>query len=92
MPIYEFHCENCQADFDDLVPAGTEHAPCPECGSERTVRRYSTPASNFKLVRSPGAARQQEARNAKLHADTKARFKARRQAQREARRKASGVG
>ena len=86
MPIYEFHCENCEADFDDLVAPGTEHAPCPECGSEQTVRRYS-PASTFKLVKSPGAARRQEARNAKLHADTKAGFKARRQAQRERKEK-----
>ena len=90
MPIYEFHCQNCEADFEDLVPAGTEHATCPECGSELTARRYSVPASSFKLVKSPGAARQQEARNAKLRADTKAQFKARRQAQRDAKRNAGG--
>jgi putative FmdB family regulatory protein len=86
MPIYDFECEDCGADFDDLVAAGTEHAVCPECGSERAVRRWSAPAATFKLVKSPGAARQQEARNAKLHADTKARFKERRRKQREARK------
>lgn len=92
MPIYEFECESCQAVFDDLVAAGTERVPCPECGSERTARRYSAPASTLKLVKSPGAARKQEARNAKLHADTKARFKARRQAQRDARKAGGGDG
>jgi putative FmdB family regulatory protein len=91
MPIYEFECEQCGADFDDLVSAGTEHAPCPRCGSERTARRFSAPASTFKLVKSPGAARQQEQRNAKLHADTRARFKERRQRAREAKRK-GGAG
>ncbi len=85
MPIYEFECEDCGAEFDDLVPAGTERSKCPQCGSERTARRWSAPASTFKLVKSPGAARQQEVRNAKLHADTKSKFKQRRQAQRDSR-------
>ena len=92
MPIYEFECGECDTVFDVLVPAGTEYATCPACASERPVRRYSAPASTFKLVKSPGAARQQEARNAKLHADTKARFKAQRKAKRDAKRKASGGG
>lgn len=92
MPIYEFECEECGAVFDALVDAGTETVECRSCGAGRTVRRYSPQASAFKLVKSPGTARQQEARNAKLHADTKAQFKARRKAQRDAKKKASGGG
>ena len=84
MPIYEFECEQCGNGFDDLVAVGTEHAECPECGSQQTKRRYSAPMSTFKLVKTPGAARQQEARNRKLHADTKSQFKARRQRARDA--------
>jgi putative FmdB family regulatory protein len=42
MPIYEFECEKCGASFEELVPAGTEAIPCPECGSGRTRRLIST--------------------------------------------------
>lgn len=94
MPIYEFQCEECGTGFEDLVAAGTEHAPCPDCGSGRTTRRFSAPASTFKFVKSPGNARKQEARNAKLHASTKARFKEGRRKAREAkaRQKEGGGG
>lgn len=92
MPIYEFECEHCGADFDALVDAGTSSVECRECGREGATRRYSAPASTFKLVKSPGAAQQQEVRNAKLHADTKATFKARRKRAREAKRQSGGGG
>lgn len=90
VPIYEFQCEDCGARFEGLFPAGTATAPCPECGSERTVRRLSAPGAPPQLVKSPGAARKQERANAKLHADTKARFKAARQRARDARRSPPG--
>jgi putative FmdB family regulatory protein len=92
MPIYEFECEACDAHFDDLVAAGTERAPCPECGSTRTKRRFSAPSPTFKLVKSPGNARKQEAKNARLHSATKARFKESRRRHREARRKGKPGG
>jgi putative FmdB family regulatory protein len=41
MPIYEFECEGCGDRFEELVGAGAETAPCPECGSERTRRLIS---------------------------------------------------
>jgi putative FmdB family regulatory protein len=40
MPIYEFECRKCGARFEELVPAG-ETAPCPQCKSSDTKRRYS---------------------------------------------------
>lgn len=43
MPIYEYECEGCGARFEELVGAGSAVA-CPECGSERTRRLYSTVA------------------------------------------------
>ncbi len=92
MPIYEFECESCGADFEELVAAGTASVACHACGSARTRRRYSAQASTPKLVKSPGAARAQEARNRQLNASTKAAFKERRRAAREARGKGSARG
>lgn len=86
MPIYEFDCEECGERFEDLVPAGSETVTCRHCGSERTRRVLSTPSPAWKLVKTKGAARQQEVRNAKLHSDTKARFKETRQKAREAKK------
>ena len=90
MPIYEFECDECGARFEELVAAGTTVVACHECGGERTQRRYSAQAESFKLVKGPGEARRQEARNAELRKRTKADFKARRKAARDARAKAGG--
>jgi putative FmdB family regulatory protein len=91
MPIYEFRCEGCGERFEGLFPAGTEAAPCPECGSERTRRVLSAPGPPPHLVKTPREARKQEGRNAKLREGTQARFKAARQRAREraARRRGS---
>jgi putative FmdB family regulatory protein len=43
MPIYEFECEACRERFEELVAAGAA-AACPECGSERTRRLFSSVA------------------------------------------------
>jgi putative FmdB family regulatory protein len=92
MPIYEFECDACGARFEELVAAGTAAVACHECGSTRTDRRYSAQAAGFQLVKSPGEARKQEARNAELKRRTKADFKRRRKAARDARTKARGQG
>ena len=85
MPIYEFRCERCAARFEGLVPAGTDSVACPECGAPETVRILSAPGAPMSLVKGPGARSAQERRNAKLQADTKARFKERRRRARERR-------
>lgn len=90
MPMYEFDCAECGERFEDLVPAGTESIECRHCGSERTRRALSAPSSAWKLVKTPGAARQQEIRNAKLHSETKARFKEARRKARESKPKGGG--
>jgi putative FmdB family regulatory protein len=82
MPIYEFRCEQCGAEFEQLTEAGAM-VPCAECGSERTKRVYSAQAAPFSLVKTPADARKQERRNAKLRQRTKARFKESRQRARE---------
>lgn len=42
MPIYEFRCEPCVKDFEELVRSGTEAIPCPDCGSEGGVHRLAS--------------------------------------------------
>ncbi len=44
MPLYEFRCGQCGADFEELVPSGTQAWPCPKCGS-REVRRLASAAA-----------------------------------------------
>jgi putative FmdB family regulatory protein len=86
MPMYEFDCDACGERFEDLVSAGTESTECRLCGSGETRRVLSSPGAPWKLVKTPGAARQQEAKNAKLHAATRARFKETRRKAREAKK------
>ena len=90
MPIYEFRCQQCGAEFEELVKAGGKAGVCPTCGSERVERVYSAQAAPFSIVRTPGEARKQERRNAKLRETTKARFRQARQRGREQRRSGPG--
>jgi putative FmdB family regulatory protein len=85
MPIYEYRCEACGERFEELVPADAPAPACPRCGAERAKRLMSAQAAPFDIVRSPGAMRKQERKNAQLHARTKADFKARRRKVRETR-------
>jgi putative FmdB family regulatory protein len=43
MPIYEFHCSACGADFDQLVRRDSE-AACPSCDSTTLERKISAAA------------------------------------------------
>lgn len=47
MPIYEYTCEKCQADFELLI-RGSEKPVCPECGGGRLAKRFSVPAAHTK--------------------------------------------
>jgi putative FmdB family regulatory protein len=42
MPIYEFVCRKCKADFEELVMSQAEKVACPKCGSKRVERAMST--------------------------------------------------
>ena len=62
MPIYEFQCEQCGARFEELVPGGTESAPCAECGSAGARRAIPSSISPpGRLPRGP-AVRDSESR------------------------------
>jgi putative FmdB family regulatory protein len=40
VPIYEFECSRCGSRFEELV-SGSRGVACPQCGEERTLRRFS---------------------------------------------------
>lgn len=92
MPMYEFRCTGCGALTEALVAVGTESVACSACGHEPTERVLSAQAAQMRLVKPPGEARRQETRNAKLHANTKARFKESRRKAREQRGAAKPPG
>lgn len=43
MPIFEYHCNACDADFEVLVRSGTVPA-CAKCGSGNLQKLLSLPA------------------------------------------------
>ncbi|MDY6912415.1 MAG: zinc ribbon domain-containing protein [Chloroflexota bacterium] len=44
MPIYEYHCENCNRRVSILIQGFQDNpsVECPECGSKDLTRRFST--------------------------------------------------
>jgi putative FmdB family regulatory protein len=45
MPIFEYACEKCQAEFELLV-RGEQKPACPHCGSEQLNKQLSVPAAH----------------------------------------------
>ncbi len=41
MPIYEFHCQQCEQSFETLVRRSDETICCPACGSEQLQKLIS---------------------------------------------------
>jgi putative FmdB family regulatory protein len=44
MPLYEYTCRACHADFELLTAASRRDAPetmCPQCGQTKTARKVS---------------------------------------------------
>ncbi len=44
MPIFEYQCEECETTFERLTlrPQSTTQTVCPQCGSPRTTKIFST--------------------------------------------------
>lgn len=42
MPMYEFQCNACEEEFEELVRADDEVVECPACGTNRVTRKLST--------------------------------------------------
>ncbi len=43
MPIYDFTCENCEKDFEDIV-IQSEMPTCPHCGADKVQKKVSAPS------------------------------------------------
>ncbi|GAP08638.1 MAG TPA: zinc ribbon domain-containing protein [Anaerolinea thermolimosa] len=59
MPLYEYHCQECGADFEKMVrfSEANTNPPCPHCNSLQTSKRLSTfasPASGAPGIPSSG--------------------------------------
>ncbi len=50
MPIYEYSCEECEHQFEELV-RGDEVPQCPSCGSEQLERLMSLPRVSSESTR-----------------------------------------
>lgn len=44
MPLYEFHCRQCDHDVEVLVRS-SEQPACPQCGSSKLEKLLSVPAA-----------------------------------------------
>jgi len=47
-PSYRFLCKECKLDYFDIVPMGTDHTECPECGAF-TERVFCADGGSFLL-------------------------------------------
>jgi putative FmdB family regulatory protein len=48
MPIYEYRCEACGTQFEELVSASAKSGPpCPSCGAKKPKRLYSMFATEW---------------------------------------------
>lgn len=56
MPLYEFQCNDCQDQFEELVRSSSavDEVKCPACGSQHVRRKVSMFAS--KVVGGGGVA------------------------------------
>ncbi|PYN87240.1 MAG: hypothetical protein DMD87_15255 [Candidatus Rokuibacteriota bacterium] len=41
MPIYEYRCKQCEAEFEKYIPAAAAAVACPTCASEQVMRKLS---------------------------------------------------
>ena len=48
MPIYEYACESCGFEFEELArsPVEGDRAVCPKCGAKKTTRKMSVFAAH----------------------------------------------
>lgn len=65
MPLYSYHCQDCDKDVELLVGA-SENPPCPSCGSARMERQMSRIAPEGKSRAIIQSARTQAAREGHL--------------------------
>ncbi len=42
MPLFEYHCKECDTGFEKLVFNDTNDIRCPECDSENVSKKFSS--------------------------------------------------
>ena len=48
MPIFEYKCNDCEKEFEELVRNKNTKVKCPQCQSENTTKKISN-ISNFQM-------------------------------------------
>lgn len=78
MPIFEYLCDTCEAEFEFLVLRGTETAACPECGSTSVTRKLSLPriSSDKTHARAMAAAKKRDDKMQKIQMHTRLEYEA----------------
>ncbi|MDY6852975.1 MAG: zinc ribbon domain-containing protein [Thermodesulfobacteriota bacterium] len=46
MPIYEYHCDKCEHDFEEIVFSSSAEVACPKCRNTKVKKQMSV--SSFK--------------------------------------------
>jgi putative FmdB family regulatory protein len=65
MPLYDFRCRACAAEFEEYAPIDTL-APCPQCGASDPERVLTGFAGPFKVgLRGGEAKRSNDTRRAR---------------------------
>ncbi|WP_067732314.1 FmdB family zinc ribbon protein [Novosphingobium naphthalenivorans] len=62
MPLYDFHCPECSADFELLMRA-SDQPVCPKCGNHsvnRLISRVSPPGKSKAIIASARAQARKE--------------------------------
>jgi putative FmdB family regulatory protein len=49
MPIYEHVCESCNHEWEDLFSLSDPIPECPECGSDKKVKRVMSLTANGRV-------------------------------------------
>ncbi|RPI58017.1 MAG: zinc ribbon domain-containing protein [Planctomycetaceae bacterium] len=47
MPVYEYICDDCSKAFEALTSMSKPSVPCPDCGSKKVTRQFSTFAAHM---------------------------------------------
>ncbi|MDH3890198.1 MAG: zinc ribbon domain-containing protein [candidate division Zixibacteria bacterium] len=54
MPIYEYKCNSCGEEFEELVGSDAVIVPCPKCRSTSAERLFSVAAVSVSSSRPSG--------------------------------------